>query len=174
MTFKLQVRAKDVENATWTDASDYFTDGNLGEGAAAAIKGAVTVNGETVGDNYTATLSGTINDTSKWSGTFQNLPKVVKTTGVEGVTNLEYRVVETAVSYTVNGSTVDQAINPATDDNPYGTFAGNGLVTDATFNSNGNVTTNILNTIAITVEKQWVDNNNRYETRPNSRGGNMT
>ena len=170
VTFKLQVRNKNTAGAAWQWASDYFDDETLGVGAAEAIEDAVIVSGAAKkGDNYTATITGKINDADSWSGAFVNLPAVVKVNGV--ITNLEYRVVETTVSYTVNGRTVDQAINPATDDNPYGTFADNGLVTDATYTKDTDgthVTTNTLSAISITVEKVWNDGNNQYDTRPNA------
>ena len=170
VTFKLQVRNKNTAGAAWQWASDYFDDENLVNSAAKAIEDAVIVRGAAKkGDNYSATITGKINDADRWSGAFVNLPAVVKVNGV--ITNLEYRVVETTVSYTVNGRTVDQAINPATDDNPYGTFADNGLVTDATYTKDTDgthVTTNTLSAISITVEKVWNDGNNQYDTRPNA------
>src|SRR5699024_1316180 len=61
VTFKLQV--SDDDGKTWQWASDYFDDDNLASGAAKAIEDAVTVDGKKVGEDYTATLSGTINDT---------------------------------------------------------------------------------------------------------------
>ena len=162
VTFQLQVKAGD--GTDWVNASEYFTQ----NAASAAGKIAETVTGGDEGSPYTATKSGKVYATSAWSGSFQNLPKVIRAEDGNLVT-LDYRVVETAVAY--NGT--PQTIGAPDANNQY-TDIGPGLVTGAEFASNGNVTTNTLSAISVTVEKKWVDNKNQYDTRPNSQGGNMT
>ena len=162
VTFQLQVKAGD--GTDWVNASEYFTQ----NAASAAGKIAETVTGGDEGSPYTATKSGKVYATSAWSGSFQNLPKVIRAEDGNLVT-LDYRVVETAVAY--NGT--PQTIGAPDANNQY-TDIGPGLVTGAEFASNGNVTTNTLSAISVTVEKKWVDNKNQYDTRPNSQGGSMT
>ena len=54
---------------------------------------------------------------------------------------------------------------------PYKQYSNSGsILTDVTFQSPGNVTTNILDLQSITIEKIWVDNNNQWNTRPNPTG----
>ncbi len=157
VTFQLQVKAGD--GTDWVNASEYFTQ----NAASAAGKIAETVTGGDEGSPYTATKSGKVYATSAWSGSFQNLPKVIQVG--DNLVTLDYRVVETAVAY--NGTTQTIELNG----DSY-TVTDSGLVTGATLN--GNTTTNTLSAISVTVEKKWVDNKNQYDTRPNSQGGSMT
>ena len=173
VTFQLQVRP--TTGGDWYNAGDYFA--QHVNGAADAIKDKVgTPTGWNATDvAYSVSRTDTVTD-GGWSGTFQNLPKVIKPEGAEKPIGLEYRVVETSVAYGENGNEVTQivdvnnggnAISPYDEDSvnpPEGTT---GLVTEAEYEKEGNVTTNTLNTIELTVQKNWVnDSNNRYHTRP--------
>lgn len=157
VTFQLQVKAGDGD---WQNAGDYF-DQALGD-KAGTIDNTVTVNGWEEGADYTASKTGKVHN-QNWSGSFQNLPRVIRVGGE--LVALDYRVVETAVAY--NGTTQTIELNG----DSY-TVTDSGLVTGATLN--GNTTTNTLSAISVTVAKEWVDNENQYDTRPNSQGGNMT
>ena len=161
VTFQLQVKAG--KDTAWVDAGKYFSEtvSDASDDIAAIVTGGDT------GAPYTATKTGKVHD-QNWSGSFQNLPGVIRVEDGNLVT-LEYRVVETAVAY--NGT--PQTIGAPDANNQY-TDIGPGLVTGAEFASNGNVTTNTLSAISVTVEKKWVDNKNQYDTRPNSQGGSMT
>ena len=110
-------------------------------------------------------MTGKIYNTG-WSGSFANLPRVIKSG--DTTRTLQYRVVETQVSY--NGTTQTLTLEDGT---TYTVEAGN-LVTGAEFSSTGNVTTNTLAAISLTVEKAWEDGDNQYGTRPNSRGESAT
>ncbi|WP_454942394.1 Cna B-type domain-containing protein [Evtepia sp.] len=162
VTFQLQVKAGD--GTDWVNASEYFTQ----NAASAAGKIAETVTGGDEGSPYTATKSGKVYATSAWSGSFQNLPKVIQVG--DNLVTLDYRVVETAVKYQDQTQTIGEP-----NGNQY-TVTDPGLVTGAEFTSNSNTstTTNTLSAISVTVEKKWMDNENQYDTRPNSQGGNMT
>ncbi len=162
VTFQLQVKAGD--GTDWVNASEYFTQ----NAASAAGKIAETVTGGDEGSPYTATKSGKVYATSAWSGSFQNLPKVIQVG--DNLVTLDYRVVETAVKYQDQTQTIGEL-----NGNQY-TVTDPGLVTGAEFTSNSNTstTTNTLSAISVTVEKKWMDNENQYDTRPNSQGGNMT
>ena len=160
VTFQLQVKAGD--GTDWVNADKYFSN-NVSEDAAQKI--GETVKGGDKDAPYTATKSGTVYTASAWSGSFQNLPKVIRVDG-EFVT-LTYRVIETEVEY----QDQTQAIGAPDANNQY-TDIGTGLVTSATLS--GNTTTNTLSAISVTVAKEWMDNENQYDTRPNSQGGSMT
>lgn len=114
------------------------------------------------------TLSGRINDTSKWSGSFKKLPSVIKDNTSGNYTFLKYRVIETNVSY----GSQNQNINlPADGSNgtDFGyTLGSAGLVTGSTFKQTGttSTSTNILDTMEVSVEKVWQDGGNPYNTRP--------
>ena len=158
VTFQLQVKAGD--GTDWVNASEYFTQ----NAASAAGKIAETVTGGDEGSPYTATKSGKVYATSAWSGSFQNLPKVIQVG--DNLVTLDYRVVETAVKYQDQTQTIGELNGDSY------TVTDSGLVTGATLN--GNTTTNTLSAISVTVAKEWVDNKNQYDTRPNSQGGSMT
>ena len=159
VTFQLQVSD---ETGSWEDAGTYFGE-HLAESEQAAIASAVT--GGDTDSPFTKTVTGKIYNTG-WSGSFANLPRVIKSG--DTTRTLQYRVVETQVSY--NGTTQTLTLEDGT---TYTVEAGN-LVTGAEFSSTGNVTTNTLAAISLTVEKAWEDGDNQYGTRPNSRGESAT
>lgn len=159
VTFQLQVKAGD--GTDWVNADKYFSN-NVSEDAAQKI--GETVKGGDKDAPYTATKSGTVYTASAWSGSFQNLPKVIQVG--DNLVTLDYRVVETAVKYQDQTQTIGELNGDSY------TVTDSGLVTGATLN--GNTTTNTLSAISVTVAKEWVDNKNQYDTRPNSQGGSMT
>lgn len=161
VTFQLQVKAGD--GTDWVNADEYFSN-NVSKDAAQKI--GETVKGGDEDAPYTATKSGTVYTANAWSGSFQNLPKVIQVDG--NLVTLTYRVIETEVEY----QDQTQAIGEL-DGDQY-TNISDGLVTGAAFTSSGNVTTNTLSAISVKVAKEWVDNKNQYDTRPNSQGGSMT
>ena len=154
VTFQLQV--SDDGGTTWQNAGELITGENVVQ--------EITVSGWTqVKDSpFTVTKTGKIYN-SGWAGSFANLPRVIRADGQ--TKNLTYRVVETQVTY---GNTT-QTLTLGEDGTTYTVDAGN-LVTGAEFSSTGNVTTNNLAAISLTVEKAWEDGDNQYGTRPNSRG----
>ena len=160
VTFQLQVSD---ETGSWEDAGTYFGE-HLAESEQAAIDGAVT--GGDTDSPFTKTVTGKIYNTG-WSGSFANLPRVIRSDGESK--NLTYRVVETQVAY--NNTT--QTLTLGEDGETYQVNGGN-LVTGAEFTADGNVTTNTLAAISLTVEKAWEDGDNQYGTRPNSRGESAT
>ncbi|HIY26491.1 MAG TPA: Cna B-type domain-containing protein [Candidatus Acutalibacter pullistercoris] len=160
VTFQLQVSD---ETGSWEDAGTYFGE-HLAESEQAAIAGAVT--GGDTDSPFTKTVTGKIYNTG-WSGSFANLPRVIRSDGESK--NLTYRVVETQVAY--NNTT--QTLTLGEDGETYQVNGGN-LVTGAEFTADGNVTTNTLAAISLTVEKAWEDGDNQYGTRPNSRGESAT
>ena len=69
--------------------------------------------------------------------------------------------------------TAQLAFNNDTDHtDPYEQYTNSSgsILTDVTFQSDGNVTTNILDLQSITIQKIWEDNNNQWNTRPNPTG----
>lgn len=146
VTFKLQVSTD--SGSTWSDAS---TNGY--------VTGAVDAEYE-----FEQTKTGAV--TGDWEGSFDNLPTIAKDSEDKNV-YLEYRVVETRVSYgnTTQTVTIDS-------DGSYTLDPTNGLVTSATFEKSGNtsVTTNTLATTSVSVTKVWEDGENQYGTRPGESG----
>ena len=157
VTFQLQVQETD---GTWTDADKYFS--AHVQNAASAIANAfnVTGTGWTKDEGFTATKTDTLSGAA-WSGTFTNLPKFIK--NVSDTTPLTYRVVEASVEYLGDTQTMGEP-----DGNGVCKVSDTGLVSGAQFTPSGNVTTNTLSAISVTVEKEWEDNDNRYDTRPNA------
>ena len=172
VTFKLQVKP---ENGEWQDASKYFV-GNKGI-TITHPSGWTSVES----DQFLVSKSGRVN-AGDWSGSFGNLPTVVQED--EKTVELQYRVVETTVAYPADGTPINtQTFEPGTEaadgsftyTKPEGSPA-NGLVTEATYRKDDatHVTTNKLSTTSLTVEKEWEDNNNQYNSRPNPAEGSQS
>ena len=168
VTFQLQVKS---EGTNWTDADEYFTSKQLSGDTLSKLKAQIKMNNGTVSEDFTATLSDTVTGTN-WTGKFENLPKVIKVNGGKPI-DLEYRVVETSVAYGDDNTTQTFGQGTADSEGDFNytvTEPGEdieGLVTEAEYEKEGNVTTNTLNTIELTVQKNWVnDSNNMYHTRP--------
>ncbi len=130
VTFRLQVSDDDKE--TWQDADEYFGDKNIPTGT-------VTVSNakQGTGDDWdTASIKNTVNAPA-WNtgGTFENLPTVIKKGN--NYISLQYRVIETGVSYGTSGTPISQTISLPEDGQDGSEFSyslGNkGLVTAAEF-----------------------------------------
>ncbi|MGN0659713.1 MAG: Cna B-type domain-containing protein [Emergencia sp.] len=147
--FKLQVKEEstgDSADSTWRDASEYFND-------------ITAMSGYT----FTQTRTGRVNAASAWKGTFADLPAVIKS-GNQTI-RLSYRVVESEVSSGIeDGQTQTITIDK---DEKYSVEPAGGLVEGAVFASAGNITTNRLDVVSLTVTKEWKDDaGNIYKTRP--------
>ena len=160
VTFQLQVR--ETENGEWTKASTYFA----GKELPNVVK-------------FEQTLSGNLNPSTTWSGSFTKLPLAIKDDNGE-IVRLEYRVVETSVD--VTGDDKDpQTITITGNTNEDGSLAydvtGNGLVTNATLKETADgkwITTNTLDLDSLTITKVWNDGNNQFGTRPSPGGDTYT
>lgn len=163
ITYALQVRGRN--STDWQDASAYFTD----EQKQALFDEDYKFEGE-----LTAYADA---DSTDWKDTFDDLPTAIITdssvTPAE-YTLLEYRVVERTIAYILpgpNGQEVTVTVTPPADgeDGRYNfTEANNSLITGAVLSVlNGTSTsTNTLATVDLEVTKAWVDDDNRYNTRP--------
>lgn len=177
VSFQLQVSADGKQ--TWQDAQEYFTAQTITPNIT--IEQAQGVNQGTGNDWDTATITGRVN-ADVWGtkdnpvGTFTKLPTVLKED--DSYTFLQYRVIETGVSYGTNGSqninnlVLDQddtSTEPNTTTGNY-TVTSNGLVTGATFtrydNDGVSASVNKLDTTEVSVTKVWEDGSNTYNTRP--------
>ena len=176
VSFQLQVSAGGGE---WTNASEYFTDESITDNVAIKSAEGVT-QGE--GKNWdTATITGRVN-ADVWGtkdnpvGTFTKLPTVLKIN--DTYTLLQYRVIETSVSYGTNGRqsinnlVLDQDGTSTESNTTTGDYKniGTGLVTGATFtrydNDGVSASVNKLATTEVSVTKAWEDESNTYNTRP--------
>lgn len=181
LTVAFQLQVSDGDKTNWADAGTYFAKKGIGTDA-------IRVNGAVQGtedDWDTATITGTV-DASVWSagGTFTQLPTVLKSTdgsGTETYTFLQYRVVETEVTYggitqTVSDLKLDDSSTggDGTTTGRYTIGSQDKLVTGATFtqyDTKGvSTSTNQLATTSVSVEKVWDDTRNQYGTRPGAEG----
>ena len=161
----------DWSNLNWKYANDYFQNNHL------QVDIGITGANETNGD--TATITGRVN-AAKWGtgGAFTNLPTARQDENGKYIL-LQYRVIETEVSY---GDNQKQAITDLTLDTGSGEKQtgdyevedyGTKLVTSATFERTDHalsISTNKLNTTSVSVTKVWDDTNNLYGTRPGANG----
>ena len=171
--FQLQVSAN---GGAWQDAAKYFAEQGISN-VAIEVTGAVQ--GAT--DKDTASIKGKVN-AAVWGtkdspkGAFTKLPTVLKI-GNDYIP-LQYRVIETGVSYgsttqTVSNLTLDE-LSTGGANTTTGTYtvsgAGSSLVRESTFtrydNDGVSVSTNQLSTMEVSVEKIWDDGDNQYNTRP--------
>lgn len=169
VSVKVQVREKadatTPGSGVWQDAKGYFHD-TLSDNAYTQI---FPDNNET--SYFERTITGRLN--GNWSETFDNLPAAIRKNNASGqttdtsITYLEYRVVETSVSY----DGISQAITITDDGTDYNDITQNSgdIVIDADLTSNLQ-TTNTLDLQSITIQKIWEDNNNQWNTRPNPTG----
>ena len=166
VTFTLYVKAG--EDGIWQLAEEYFE--NMDSGLYSQIFGEDYQFTQTLGNRH-------IYDS--WTGTFQHLPRVMKT--ADGFVELSYRVAETQITYG-DGQTVTIAVTTSDDSDDFtykitgdtgGIFAG---VEDFyTESNNSTVITNQLATTSLKVQKVWAnDRNNAYGTRPRTDEEGMT
>ena len=168
VTFALQVREA---NGTWQDAGTYLQTA-LGEDYSTVIEG-----------NYVfkKTIIGRIDD--EWpAASFANLPRVIKKDNDQQLIKLQYRIVETQISYGETSVTID--VTPSTGEQYTYTFEPNDMFAPAYPNrgagedlppaaGNGfyqpsdQTVYNMLNTTDLSVTKKWVgDYHNIYGSRP--------
>ena len=165
VTFELQVREVQT-GGKYTSASKYFSE-NLDTDVYNQIF-----------PNYafSQTLSGRIDASSGWSGTFSGLPQQIKKKdATEGeLTALEYRVIETEIQYGTNGKIAISCNDTEGGESYTYTFTDNGLFYPY-YKDNGGVSHssenkdqyNQLKTTEFAVKKVWAnDSENRYKTRP--------
>ena len=167
VNFRLQVSADGMN--TWKNASQYFSKNRI-QTDAVKVSGATQGTGD---DWDTASITNTVN-ASAWNtgGTFENLPTVIKK-GNDYI-SLQYRVIETGVSYGTSGTPISQTISLPEDGQDGSEFSyslGNkDLVTAAGFkraeNSGLSTSINKLSTTEVSVTKVWDDGSNQYNTRP--------
>lgn len=167
VNFRLQVSADGMN--TWKNASQYFSKNSI-QTDAVKVSGATQGTGD---DWDTASITNTVN-ASAWNtgGTFENLPTVIKK-GNDYI-SLQYRVIETGVSYGTSGTPISQTISLPEDGQDGSEFSyslGNkDLVTAAEFkraeNSGLSTSINKLSTTEVSVTKVWEDGSNQYNTRP--------
>lgn len=156
--FLLQVREDGA--GTWTDAEPFFRD-SLGDAEYEKLFGK--------DETFTRSLTGRINDDSKWTGKLENLPTFLRKNGQE--INLSYRVVETSISW--EGGSVNIGVTENTDGSWSYVFENSPLFapgqTSYTLPSGTGtfVIQNQLDTTSITARKIWDgDSDNAYGTRP--------
>ena len=169
VSFTLQVREKDAQNAQWQDADVYFK-ANLAD---------TTWEKLFAGYDFTAQLSGILGDSEVWGvqQTFNGLPQYIKKQNEEDVTALSYRVIETEIRYggTVIAIQIDQGDGQYTyqfEGDGSGLFApaywANGKDKEET-EFNFDMTRQLYNelkTTSLTVAKIWEDDHqNAYQTR---------
>lgn len=162
VTFTLYVKAG--EDGTWQPASTYFK--NMDSGLYSQIFGEDYQFTQTLGNRH-------IYDS--WTGTFQHLPRVMKT--ADGFVELSYRVAETKLTYHNGRETVDVPITVTVEGDTF-TYTVNGsLFTGVTgdYATSTSELTNQLATTSLKVQKVWAnDRNNAYDTRPDTDEEGMT
>lgn len=157
-TFVLEVKAENAD--VWRNAADYFLTA-LDETTLETLKENGGAFATDLAADFVKTIRGRISD-SIWRGRYNELPMVIRNRNGDLV-RLEYRVVESSFAY---GESSAAAVTIKPDGLSY-TIAPNGLLSEAAFTANGNVTTNKLHTTSFTVWKIWVgDSFNQYRTRP--------
>lgn len=168
VSFQLQVREMGSD-AAWKNANEWTYDGNktlnFADGATANSLTGPIAGGATIDKDGATTARA-------WFYSFKNLPGVVQDANDRYIF-LEYRVIETAVSWGTGNQPID--LPDTGSDGPYFDYeVGKSLVTSATFNRNANAntstSTNKLDTTSVSVTKVWDDTDNQYGTRPGADG----
>ena len=162
VTFTLYVKAG--EDGTWQPASTYFK--NMDSGLYSQIFGEDYQFTQTLGNRH-------IYDS--WTGTFQHLPRVMKT--ADGFVELSYRVAETKLTYHNGRETVDVPITVTVEGDTFTYTVNDSLFTGVTgdYATSTSELTNQLATTSLKVQKVWAnDRNNAYDTRPDTDEEGMT
>lgn len=167
VSFQLQVREMGSDVA-WENANEWTYDGGK---TLNFVEGATT--NSLMGPIAGGTTTDKTGDTTAraWFYSFTDLPGVVYANGQ--YIFLEYRVIETAVSWgDEEGQRQDIGLpEDGTENNVSFTYSvPEGLVTRATFSrnpdANTSTSTNKLETTSVSVTKVWDDTDNQYGTRP--------
>ena len=162
VTFTLYVKAG--EDGTWQPAEEYFE--NMDSGLYSQIFGEDYQFTQTLGNRH-------IYDS--WTGTFQHLPRVMKT--ADGFVELSYRVAETKLTYHNGRETVDVPITVTVEGDTFTYTVNDSLFTGVTgdYATSTSELTNQLATTSLKVQKVWAnDRNNAYGTRPRTDEEGMT
>lgn len=166
--FKLQVAfAPDTgAEADWQDAETFFTNDTARDGQVSVPSSVLNMG--------TYQFEGSTNEANGWQHTFSNLPRAVKVGGE--TTKLTYRVVETKVTYTLPGEENATEVEVEINGDKYTVTDSKGIFTEATLTepTAGGATwttTNTMRTVDLTITKKWVDQNNKYHTRPEGENG---
>lgn len=170
LTVELQLQVREMgSDAAWENANEWTYDGNktlnFADGATANSLTGPIAGGATIDKDGATTARA-------WFYSFKNLPGVVQDANDRYIF-LEYRVIETAVSWGTGNQPID--LPDTGSDGPYFDYeVGKSLVTSATFNRNANAntstSTNKLDTTSVSVTKVWDDTDNQYGTRPGADG----
>ncbi|MBS6641249.1 MAG: Cna B-type domain-containing protein [Clostridiaceae bacterium] len=171
--FQVQVRVEEEGDAwsNWQNVTDTFFDKYLTQAQARAMSF------EASKINWTPTLTGTLDNTSVWNTPHNivykenkvaaDLPTVVKDTDGNGFLKLEYRVVETSVTFGNGEQKV--TITPDKSDNSYAELTNSNFLDTPTLevNNSTSTTTNKLKTTKLQVQKKWVGDDDYADiTRP--------
>ncbi len=170
ITYALQV--SNDGGRTWTDADTFFTDANSPweDGGKPAFEDTIT---------QPANASA-----GAWRRTIDDLPTAIKNeSSTPNYTLLEYRVVERTITYALPGqggmpvTVTVKATPPDNGDNGQYNLKVESenslnLITGAELAVSGitSTSTNTLATVDLEVTKTWVDDGNRYNTRPEGEG----
>ena len=170
ITYALQV--SNDGGRTWTDADTFFTDANSPweDGGKPAFEDTIT---------QPANASA-----GAWRRTIDDLPTAIKNeSSTPNYTLLEYRVVERTITYALPGqggmpvTVTVKATPPDNGDNGQYNLKVESenslnLITGAELAVSGitSTSTNTLATVDLEVTKTWVDDDNRYNTRPEGEG----
>ncbi len=157
--FQLQVREMG-SNENWVKASEWTYDGGKALGLAEGAD-VHSLTGRVVGANH------------NWTYTFEDLPGVVQDSEGNYIF-LEYRVIETKVSWGDGSQTIELPTGDTGNQDSFTYEVNKSLVTGAAFsrtaNTNTSTSTNTLSTREVSVTKVWDDNDNQYGTRPGGEG----
>lgn len=157
--FQLQVREmSSSEEKDWVNANEWKYDENktLGLEAGADTN---SLTGRVVGADH------------NWTYTFEDLPSVVQDSSNKYIF-LEYRVIETEVSWSGGSQTIELPTDDPEKEDAFTYQVTDSLITDANFrlSNNTSTTNNKLATTSVSVTKVWDDNDNQYGTRPGGEG----
>ena len=170
--FQVQVRTVSSDGTVtgmWQDAGEDFFDDYLTQELTREMgfnAGAI---------NWTPTITGKLGDTEKWgtytikdiSGQNADLPTVVKGEEGNAFLKLEYRVVETSVTFGNGEQKV--TITPDKSDNSYEELTNSNFLDTPTLevNNSTSTTTNKLKTTKLQVKKVWANDEDYADiTRP--------
>ena len=176
LTVDFQLQVRESGSGEWTNASKWTYTNEDGESANLGLEDGKDTNsltGRVAGGNTTD--KGGDETAPAWTYTFEDLPSAVKDKDGSYIF-LEYRVIETKVSWAENTTGLDIALPTSGEDSSSNIFDysvnSGSLVTGAEFshNTNTSTTTNTLDTTSVSVTKVWSDGGNQYNTRPGAEG----
>ena len=163
LTVEFQLQVRESGRGEWTNASVWtYNNGTDPSATLGLSEDTNSLTGQVVGAKH------------NWTYTFEDLPSAIKVG--DNYIFLEYRVIETKVSWDENAESQNQTIDlpegetSKGDRFDYTVSPDNSLVTGAEFErtagTNTSITTNTLDTTSVSVTKVWSDGSNQYNTRP--------